>query len=276
MDRIIVAVLLSIVASSLFSDDVHRVVKGDTLFGLSRKYDVPLDLLMGLNGISDPSALKVGSALKLPNTYVVKPGDTYYSIARSRDISVEDLLAANRRSEEDILKVGDRLVYFGGRSGEIDQPEGRATGETTVTSGNRDRSGGGATTGSYADSALSAKETASPYWPHPGDREPMTGKLRGTMFSGEEGDVVLSVSSGKVVWVAPYRGYNKLVIVEAPDRHIFTYGGINTPQVEPGGWVTPGMIIGDLGINPHYESAKAFFFVYRDGKPVDPSRGPRS
>jgi len=34
-------------------------------------------------------------------------------------------------------------------------------------------------------------------------------------------------------------------------------------------------VIGSLGINPIEKTAKLFFFVYKNGKPVDPATAPR-
>ncbi|RKX91528.1 MAG: M23 family peptidase, partial [Spirochaetes bacterium] len=33
--------------------------------------------------------------------------------------------------------------------------------------------------------------------------------------------------------------------------------------------------IGKMGIDPIEKSAKAYFFVYKEGKPVDPVKAPR-
>jgi septal ring factor EnvC (AmiA/AmiB activator) len=78
-----------------------------------------------------------------------------------------------------------------------------------------------------------------------------------------------------VIWAAPYRGYNKLIIVESPNHFHYAYGGNEITLVSEGDSVNPGMEIGRLGINPHDGVAKVFFFVYRDGKPVDPAQAPR-
>ncbi|MDA8967432.1 LysM peptidoglycan-binding domain-containing protein [Akkermansiaceae bacterium] len=44
----------------------HKVVKGNSIWGLSRKYGVSSKSLMQLNGISDPSKLRLGKTLKIP------------------------------------------------------------------------------------------------------------------------------------------------------------------------------------------------------------------
>jgi len=46
--------------------DAHVVVKGDTLWDISRKYRVPLKKMLEINQIGPEQRLKVGSCLKVP------------------------------------------------------------------------------------------------------------------------------------------------------------------------------------------------------------------
>jgi LysM repeat protein len=49
----------------------YTVKDGDTLFGISMKFDIPMDKLAEFNNITDPNQIKVGQVLKIP-----KPGST--------------------------------------------------------------------------------------------------------------------------------------------------------------------------------------------------------
>ena len=44
----------------------HTVRRGDTIYGLSRKYGVNQNTLMRVNGIRDPSKMRLGMKLKIP------------------------------------------------------------------------------------------------------------------------------------------------------------------------------------------------------------------
>lgn len=46
--------------------DIHRVVKGETLWRIARSYGVDVDTLASLNGITDSSAIEVGQQLRVP------------------------------------------------------------------------------------------------------------------------------------------------------------------------------------------------------------------
>ncbi len=48
------------------SYELHTVKKGETLYGLSRKYGVPLEQIAELNGIEDASRIAAGAELKIP------------------------------------------------------------------------------------------------------------------------------------------------------------------------------------------------------------------
>ncbi|MDB4419194.1 LysM peptidoglycan-binding domain-containing protein, partial [bacterium] len=44
----------------------HTILKGDTMWGLSRKYGVSTKSIMNANGISDASKIRLGAQLKIP------------------------------------------------------------------------------------------------------------------------------------------------------------------------------------------------------------------
>lgn len=257
MKHILIFTMLLVLTFFSWGEGQYTVVKGDTLFSIALRHEVTLSVLMEINGISDATSLRVGQVLLIPSTYEVSPGDTYYGIAVKHGITTAQLLAMNHREESDILLVGEQIVVPSRQS-------------TPVVS-----------TGSVSarpveeSTAPSKTEVSKLFWPHQGVREPLSGKLKGESFSGKAGDPVISVSAGKVVWVAPYRGYNRLIIIEGPGRHLYAYGGNDAALVSVGDQVFPGMEIGVLGTNPHQGEAKAFFFVYKDGVPVDPALAPR-
>jgi LysM repeat protein len=261
MKNILIFTMLLLLSVLSWGEAQYTVVKGDTLFSIALRYEVTLSVLMEINGISDATSLRVGQVLKIPSTYEVTPGDTYYGIAVKHGITTAQLLALNHREESDILLVGEQIVVPSRLGSPADLSSGsgsvRMVEETSM------------------DPKQDTPEEKNLFWPHQGAREPLSGKLKGESFSGKAGDPVISVSAGKVVWVAPYRGYNRLIIIEGPSRHLYAYGGNDAALVSVGDQVFPGMEIGVLGTNPHQGEAKAFFFVYKDGVPVDPSQAPR-
>ncbi|MFN8414794.1 MAG: LysM peptidoglycan-binding domain-containing protein [Cytophagaceae bacterium] len=102
----------------------YLVSPGETVYGISTKYGVPLTDLFEINPEIE-NGLKVGQIINIPYnpdampktassaskpanaiTYKVQPGDTYYGIAKKNNISVEQLLKMNNMD----LKAGQEIV----------------------------------------------------------------------------------------------------------------------------------------------------------------------
>ena len=243
------------------SDLVHVIRKGDTLYSLSQTYHVSVDDIIRLNGIDNPSMLSIGMEIRIPAVYIIEKGDTFYSLAKKFNVTVDELFRMNNVDGSALLKIGDRiLVPVMEREEEL-----AGSAETRVPEAVE------------AETVPSQEEQGTKpfFWPHTGQSTRLTGKLEGLQFEGKDGDTITSVCNGKVVWVGPYRGYNKIVFVQTIDDYIFGYGGNNDILVKVGDNVHPGTEIGLLGINPHEGKARMFFFVYRNGVAVDPYTAPR-
>jgi len=87
---------------------------------------------------------------------------------------------------------------------------------------------------------------------------------------------VISVSSGRVIWAGPYRGFSRVILIEGKNGYTYVYAGNEETLVTVGDTVMPGAEIGRLGKNVHQGVPQLYFLVYRNGKPVDPSLAPRS
>lgn len=91
---------------------IHVVQMGQSLYGISQTYGVPVDSIVQANEISDPARLVVGQALVIPSAgsyYWVQQGDSLYSIAGRFGIDYRTLAEANGLSLQAVLAVGTRL-----------------------------------------------------------------------------------------------------------------------------------------------------------------------
>jgi peptidoglycan endopeptidase LytF len=95
----------------------YTIRAGDTLFAISRRFNVSLDDLLEANPNIDPNRLMIGQRICIPlgepgecpaNTqpYTIRAGDTFFAIAQRFNVSLEALIAANPGVNPDALLVG--------------------------------------------------------------------------------------------------------------------------------------------------------------------------
>ncbi len=109
---------------------VHVVKRGDTLYGVARRYGVTIPALAAANGMNSKSHLTAGDRLEIPGrgasggsgsapatestrmTYKVRSGDTLSEIADKFNVSVSQLMSWNRMRQATSLRTGQKLVVY--------------------------------------------------------------------------------------------------------------------------------------------------------------------
>lgn len=97
-----------------------RVESGDTLYSIAQKYDTDVETIAVANDIDNPSVIRVGDQLRIPEEkgvfYRVQAGDTLDSISEAYGTPVNALLASNPFIGEDVesgqelfIKVPERI-----------------------------------------------------------------------------------------------------------------------------------------------------------------------
>jgi murein DD-endopeptidase MepM/ murein hydrolase activator NlpD len=98
---------------------VYIVQEGDTLIGIALRFGVDLDALAMANGLSDPSSIFPGMALRLPGyegvsgvlqTLPVAAGENLHSLALRYGLPDEDLARLNRLTSADRVYVSQALI----------------------------------------------------------------------------------------------------------------------------------------------------------------------
>lgn len=99
--------------------DVYTVKKGDSLWSISKKYDISVKELIELNNLNNLT-LQINQKLKVPKTiiiepeendteiYIVEKNDTLWSISRKFNISVNELKELNNLTNN-LLSIGQEL-----------------------------------------------------------------------------------------------------------------------------------------------------------------------
>ena len=201
----------------------HLVQKGDTLWGISRKYKVPLKSIIQANSIRPTERLQIGKKLLIPGApvegvwYRVKAGDTLSSIARRHNVKWRDLQRINGISSPRSLQIGTRIRIQQDGSFGFGKP---LRVPLVVTS-------------KYG------------YRPHP-----VTGRYRfheGIDFRAATGTRVYASKAGRIIFAGRRGGYGKIVGIEHDDDFTTWYGHLSHIRVKKGQTVYKEQVIGLSG-----------------------------
>lgn len=261
-----------------FSEEaVHVLQRGETLYGISKKYHVPLPAILEYNKIKDGAKIKAGEKIIIPNTYTVKDGDTLYGTARKFGIQIEELMRMNSLTKSSIIKPGDILIIPGNQKGTA----ASAPPQKNITAENQNKT-------NTARKPVKQKQEDSPrnysskhadtklLWPVPASKiSYISGKVPGVVIDSKKGEAVKAVASGKVISAGIHRGFGKVVFIQSETKHIYVYGGMEKISVKANQKISLNQKLGELGTEAFTGTARLYFIVYEKNKPVDPAKAPR-
>lgn len=95
-----------------YSNDEFYIVKsGDTLWSISKKFNMTVDKLKDINNLKS-NLISIGMKLKVGDSkqYVVKKGDTLWKIAKENNTTVDDLMKKNNLLNSN-LQIG-QILYI--------------------------------------------------------------------------------------------------------------------------------------------------------------------
>jgi len=256
------------------------VQKGDTLYSISRKYQITVAELRTANNLSDSDVIKSGQALVIPSAdisnaaalsttpgtdnrtrtntdaaaaYTVQKGDTLYGIARKYNIKLAQLLSLNNMGNDAVIKTGQKLVVSAGTSVGDSVTQKAPDKDDTVETG---------------DSSL--------LWPVSNPTVTyVKGKVSGVELSAKPNETVKSIRAGTVMYTGMYRGYGNVVFVESKTGLIYAYSWLGSVSVKKGDYVVCGDKVGTAGKDPDTGKMRLSFMVFKNGMPMDPAQAPR-
>ncbi|GAB6090400.1 LysM peptidoglycan-binding domain-containing protein [Spirochaeta dissipatitropha] len=266
---------------------VHTVVRGDTLFGISRKYDMSVQELRALNNIDEEGRIYIGQELKLAppemeefDQYTVVRGDTLYGLSRRFGTSVSEIRKINSL-DSDMLRVGQKLMFPSDSVSTSNASSDSSQKPSVTDSADTDsqHNSGRTDTALNAEGKNEGADISSrneQRWPHNGNRVPTNGKFPGVYISGEQGDDIVSVSSGRVIYSGPHSAFGHVVFVQSQHGYIYVYGGNASTNVKVGDSVNPGTVVGRIGTNPLTREQTVFFSIWKDDEFLHPDTAPRT
>lgn len=300
--------------SHIYSDTLHEVQKGETLYSISKTYGVSVTQIQEANGLAD-NGIKIGQKIKIPQTgttvtqtaktsaqtqtssqvqdkseqkaalnsdgtYTVQKGETWFGIAKKFGITLSDLQKLNGADENASLKVGQKLKL----------PSSQSASSTAVAKAAPVKSQGEKT--DKKDSAASAKvpdlkkndphnysskkADASLVWPVKTENIVyINGKIGGVSMIAKKDEEVKAIRAGTVMFSGSYRGFGNVVFIQSKTGHIYAYTGLGSIDVSKGDYISYSSEIGTAGIDTYTGKSQISLMVFQNGQPIDPAKAPR-
>ena len=247
-----------------------QVQKGDTVYGIARRYGLPVRDVVAENKLAPPYKIAVGQRLKLPRAryHVVDRGDTVYNISRRYGVSQSALISENKIAAPYTVRVGGRLRLPAASS----KPS--ASGRTTQSAkASGKKSGGGA-------SVRSARRTAYPggfQWPVQGKVVSRYGAKKnglhndGINIAAPRGTRVVAAQKGVVVYAGnELRGFGNLLLIKHDKGWVTAYAHNDTLLVSKGQRVRRGQPVAKVGSSGTVSKPQLHFEVRKGNRAVDP------
>jgi len=96
----------------------HKVTKGDTLWSITKQYNMSLESILALNNIKDKDTLSIGQIVKIYQDnlsaadyamHIVKKGETLWSIAQECNLSMDQIIATNNLANSELISIGQQI-----------------------------------------------------------------------------------------------------------------------------------------------------------------------
>lgn len=287
-----------------FAETSYKVEKGDTLYSISRKYQITVAELRTANNLSENDVLKAGQKLVIPEAdignaaalsanpgssnstiktteYVVQKGDTLYRIAKNNGLTVAELLAVNNFDSNTVIKAGQKIKIAAGNASSSQTSTTASYSSSTPSdsqkSGNSSASSSTEKTPDTRTYGNTITADSSIKWPVANPKiTQVKGKVWGVQLSASANEAVRCIAEGTAMYVGVYRGFGQVVFIQSKTGLIYAYTGLGNVKVRKGDYVLSGSEIGSVGIDSISEKPQMTFMVFQNGQPIDPSKAPRN
>ncbi|MBC7331737.1 MAG: M23 family metallopeptidase [Synergistetes bacterium] len=240
---------------------VTYVVKpGDTLWDISKKFNISIDTIISANELKNLDLLKIGQVLKIPNVsgvfHKVKAGDSLYEIAKLYKADIKEIEKYNIDKDLKTLKVGTLIFVPGGKLPEKPNPSrprwlaSRGTSRTFMW-------------------PLRGRITSRFGW----RRDPLSRRREfhtGLDIAAERGAYIRASRSGKVVYAGWRSGYGLLIVIDHGGGWETYYAHCSRVNVRKGQYVRRGEVIGRVGSTGRTTGPHLHFEVRKGGRPLNP------
>ncbi len=243
------------------------VQKGDTLYSLSRKYEIPVNDLAVMNKISSPFNLSVGQKIKVPKLENVRTA----SVSEIKTVS-----AVQTKSEKIIpaKKVVQQVAVKESKPVTVSQVEkaqnvakGKPVVEQKTVSANQKKQ----------SLKIVARSSSKFSWPIRGKILSAYGAKNNGLFNdginiaSSFGAVVKAAENGVVAYAGnEVKGMGNLIIVQHSDGWMTVYAHLDSMSVKRGVRVNVGTQIGRVGKTGKVDQPQLHFEIRKGTKAYNP------
>jgi murein DD-endopeptidase MepM/ murein hydrolase activator NlpD len=213
----------------------HPVTKGVTLYRISSAYKIPIAKLMEANGLSSPSAIKVGSRLFIPGAKAILFVEPYAPLSGREKRDLERSLESGEKSlavEPSAVPGGQRPPWLGKEPDIIWPIQGKINSPF----------------GPRGKKFHNGIDIASPSYQ----------EVKAAM----DGEVVFARNSQK--------GFGNVVVMRHDLGYSTIYGHMNVIIAKEGEAARQGQAIGGVGSTGKSSGPHLHFELRHEGRPLDP------
>lgn len=262
-----------------------EVKSGDTLFSISKKYQVPLRDLIEHNNLGAPYNLKSGTKLKIPSPsyHEVKAGETLYAVSRTYNMNIDKIVEMNNLQQPYQLKVGQKIKVSNQEIPENKpaaiakelKKEQAAAPKFQIASPKTEEK----TAPNLVEKTLEKINNFSGHfaWPINGEIISKFGPKKGGLYNdginikAKEGSAVKASEGGVVAYVGnELKGYGNLVIIKHSGGWITAYAHLSKTTVKRGQQVKKLDKIAEVGSSGKVSSPQLYFGLRKGRDAVNP------
>ena len=223
------------------------VEKGDTLYSISRKYEIPVNDLAVMNKLNAPFALSVGQKLKVPSIAKANAKQTEKKITPAIKQNNEKTVVAQNKTKQPVNQVKQET-------------------KTKISSDPHKQL-----------PKITARSSAKFSWPVRGKILSQYGAKNNGLFndginiSATSGTIVRAAENGVVAYAGnEVKGMGNLIIIQHSDGWMTVYAHLGSMSVRRGTKLNVGQPIGKIGQTGKVDKPQLHFEIRKGTKAYDP------
>ena len=235
------------------------MAKGDTLYSLSRKYEIPVNDLAVMNKLSAPFTLSVGQKLKVPklDTVQTKPSVV---VKKTVDKKTDKKITPAKTTTKQTTTTKSKAEK---------QPDTKVKEKQKTQTKTESKN---------TSNKIVARSSSKFSWPVRGTilsgYGPKNGGLvnDGINISAPLNTVVKAAENGVVAYAGnEVKGMGNLIIIQHSDGWMTVYAHLNSMDVRRGARVSVGQAIGKIGKTGKVDKPQLHFEIRKGTKSYNPT-----